>query len=77
MTQEHLEIKAVLEKGDVEIFGMTAGHETVDRIEGHRKWINYATQNNPNIKIFIAIPQIDFPADWEQRAEEFGFSSIQ
>ena len=77
LTQEHLEIKAVLEKGDVEIFGMTAGHETVDRIEGHRKWINYATQNNPNIKIFIAIPQIDFPADWEQRAEEFGFSSIR
>ena len=44
--------------------------------EGHREWINYAIQNNPNVKIFIAIPQIDFPADWEQRAQEYGFSSI-
>ena len=29
------------------------------------------------MSIFIAIPQIDFPADWEQRAQEYGFSSIQ
>ena len=77
LTQEHLEIKATLDNGDVEIFGMTAGHDTINRIEGHRKWIKYARQNNPNIKIFIAIPQIDFPADWEERAEEYGFSTIQ
>ena len=77
LTQEHLDIKVALDKGDIEIFGMTAGHDTIDRIEGHREWINYAIQNNPNIKIFIAIPQIDFPADWEQRAQEYGFSSIQ
>ena len=74
LTQEHFEIKSALDKGDVEIFGMTAGHDTIDRIEGHREWINYAIQNNPNVKIFIAIPQIDFPADWEQRAQEYGFS---
>jgi len=30
LTQEHLEIKAVLEKGDVEIFGMTADNDMVD-----------------------------------------------
>jgi len=77
LTQEHLEIKAVLEKGDVEIFGMTADNDMVDWIEVQREWINYAFHNNPNIKIFIAIPQIDFPADWQQRLEEFGFSSIQ
>ena len=52
---------------------MTAGHDSIDRIEGHREWIKYAKQHNPNIKIFIAIPQIDFPADWEQRAQEYGF----
>ena len=34
-------------------------------------------QNNSNITIFIAIPQIDFPADWEQRAQDNGFDSIQ
>ena len=77
---EHSIIKATLDQGDINIFGMTAGHDfdnPTDRIEGHRAWINYALQNNPNIKIFIAIPQIDFPADWEQRAQEYGFDTIQ
>ena len=77
LTQAHLDIKAALDKGDIDIFGMTAGHDTADRIEGHRAWINYALQSNPNITIFIAIPQIDFPADWEQRAQQYGFNSIQ
>ena len=76
-SNEHQQIKAALDAGNIDVFGMTAGHETYDRIEGHRSWINYALQNNPNITIFIAIPQIDFPADWEQRAEEYGFNTIQ
>jgi len=75
-TTEHLQIKAALDAGNIDIFGMTAGHELEDRIEGHKEWINYALQHNPDIKIFIAIPQIDFPADWEQRAEEYGFDNI-
>ena len=73
----HLQIKAALDQGDVDVFGMTAGNEPDDRTEGHRAWINYALQNNPNITIFIAVPQIDFPADWEQRAQEYGFETIQ
>ena len=44
----HLQIKAALDQGDIDIFGMTAGHEPEDRTEGHRAWINYAIQNNPN-----------------------------
>ncbi|MDA9018285.1 hypothetical protein OAD00_03270 [Saprospiraceae bacterium] len=76
-SNEHLQIKAALDAGNIDVFGMTAGHETEDRTEGHRSWINYALQNNPNITIFIAIPQIDFPADWEQRAEEYGFDNIE
>ena len=74
---EHQQIKAALDAGNIDVFGMTAGHETDDRTEGHRSWINYALQNNPNITIFIAIPQIDFPADWEERAQEYGFNTIQ
>ena len=80
LTQEHLNIKAALDQGDIDIFGMTSGHDIdnpIDRFEGHRAWINYALQNNSNITIFIAIPQIDFPADWEQRAQDNGFDSIQ
>ena len=76
-TEEHQLIKSTLDKGDIEIFGMTAGHETDNPTEGHKAWINYAIQKNPNIKIFIAIPPIDFPAEWNQRAEEYGFHSIQ
>jgi hypothetical protein len=76
-TSEHQQIKATLNQGNIDIFGMTAGHEPEDPTEGHRAWINYALQNNPNITIFIAIPQIDFPADWEQRAQEYGFETIQ
>ena len=76
-SNEHQQIKATLDQGDIDIFGMTAGNEPEDRTEGHRAWINYALQNNPNISIFIAIPQIDFPADWELRAQEYGFDTIQ
>ena len=74
---EHSQIKTTLDEGNIDIFGMTSGHDHEDRIEGHREWINYALQNNPDIKIFIAIPQIDFPADWEQRAQEYGFDNIE
>ena len=76
-SSEHNQIKAALDQGNIDVFGMTAGHEPDNRIEGHRAWIAYALQNNPSITVFIAIPQIDFPRDWEQRAQEFGFDSIQ
>ncbi len=76
-SNEHLQIKATLDQGGVEFFGMTAGHDPEDRTEGHRAWIDYALQSNPDITIFIAIPQIDFPADWDTRAEEFGFETIE
>ncbi len=73
---EHDQIKSTLDQGNVDFFGMTAGHDPEDPIEGHRAWIDYALQSNPGITIFIAIPQIDFPADWDQRAEEYGFDNI-
>jgi len=77
LTRKHWEIKEALDQGNIDVFGMTAGHEPEDRTEGHRAWINYALQNNPDITIFIAIPQINFPAEWEQRAQEYGFNTIQ
>ena len=76
-SNEHLQIKAALDQGNIDIFGMTAGNEPEDRTEGHRAWINYALENNPDIRIFIAIPQIDFPANWDERAQEYGFDTIQ
>ena len=76
-SNEHLQIKAALDQGNIDIFGMTAGNEPEDRTEGHRAWINYALENNPDISIFIAIPQIDFHANWDERAQEYGFDTIQ
>ena len=76
-SNEHLQIKAALDQGNIDVFGMTAGNEPEDRTEGHRAWINYALENNPDISIYIAIPQIDFPANWEERAQEYGFDTIQ
>jgi len=76
-SDEHNLIKAALDQGGIDIFGMTAGHEPDNPIEGHKTWITYALQNNPNITIFISIPPIDFPADWGQLTQDYGFDSIQ
>ena len=76
-SQEHQRIKETLDEGDIAYFGMTSGHDADDPIEGHRAWIAYALQKNPNIAVFIAIPPADFPADWEQRAQDNGFDTIE
>ena len=51
-TEEHQLIKSTLDKGDIEIFGMTAGHETDDPTEGHKAWINYAIQKSILLLVF-------------------------
>ena len=56
---------------------MTSGHDPDNPTEGHSAWIEYALQKNPNIIVFIAILMIDFPTDWNQRAQEYGFNTIQ
>ena len=74
---EHNEIKTALDQGNIDIFGMTAGHNQDNPTEGFQAWITYALQKNPDITIFISIPPIDFPADWNQRAKDYGFNTIQ
>ena len=84
-SQEHQEIKYALDQGGLDFFGMTSGHDSENRIEGHRNWIEYAIQNNPNITIFISISPFDFPAgdpnstrpNWNLLSIENGFNSIQ
>ena len=54
------EIKAYLDGGDVELFGMTyASSETG---EGYENWINYALEKNPTTRFFIGIPWFTFPS---------------
>lgn len=76
-TTEHNLIKATLDQGDVDFFGMTAGQLPENPTDGYRDWIKYALESNPNITVFLSIPPPDFPADWGQLAQENGFNTIQ
>ena len=71
------EIKQILDSGNIEILGMTWYLNEDNPLSGFTEWIDYALQNNPNIKIFVSIPPIDFPADWQQRAEDYGYNNIR
>ena len=73
----HNEIKATLETGTIDYFGMTAGKLPENPTDGFREWIAYALQYNPNVTIFLSIPPIDFPMDWDQFAEDNGFNTIE
>ena len=83
----HQEIKATLDQGNLDYFGMTSGYDfdSENPTEGHSAWIQYALQKNPNIIIFIAIGSFDFPngdsnstrPDWDTFASDNGFNSIQ
>ena len=76
-TVEHLQIKSVLDGGGVDIFGMTAGKLPENPIDGFKEWIEYALKNNPNITIFLSVPNPDFPAQWDALVEDYEFDSIQ
>ena len=73
----HQEIKMAFDGGGVEYFGMTSGSSPDNRTEGFREWIQYGLQQNPDMKVFISIPPIDFPSNWTDTAQFFGFSSIE
>ena len=85
LSVEHNQIKATLDQGNIEYFGMTSGHDANDPIEGHKAWIEYALQTNPDITIFISLAPFDFPEgdpngdrpDWATFALENGFNTIQ
>jgi hypothetical protein len=56
------EIKAVLDGGDVELFGMTY-HPTYPGIDGYVNWINYALARNPNTRFALALPWSPYPSN--------------
>lgn len=61
-------IQAVLDGGDVELFGMTyeGTHATT---EGYELWFDYALAQNPDTAFFIALPWPDFPTSYTDAAE--------
>ncbi len=68
------EIKAILDAGNIEIFGMTGNYNPDNPTQGFSEWIAYALQNNPNITVFISIPPFDFPSDWQTKEQDHGKS---
>ncbi len=57
-------VQAILNTGEVELFGMTAN----PTMEGYTLWIDYALSKNPNTRIVIGTPWLDFPADYSDVA---------
>lgn len=54
------EILAILNTGTVDVFAMTYDPDS----EGYEEWISAALAANPNTKIYLGLPWIDYPSDW-------------
>ncbi len=57
-------IQAVLDTGNVELFGMTY-EPTYPTTEGYENWIDYALSKNPDTRFFIALPWLDRPQNYD------------
>lgn len=63
------QIQAILDAGDIELFGMTI-HPDYPGLEGYTNWVNYALAQNPDTKFFIALP-------WPTRPETMDFDTYE
>lgn len=54
------QIRAILDSGDVELFGMTY-HPDYPTTAGYVNWINYALAQNPNTRFFVGLPWTPAP----------------
>ncbi|MDG1877393.1 MAG: S-layer homology domain-containing protein [Acidimicrobiales bacterium] len=68
------EIQAVLDTGNVELFGMTY-HPNHPTLEGYRNWLNYALVDNPNVIVFIAVPWAPNPVDVSAATYDAGYTA--
>ena len=60
------QIKAYLDSGDVELFGMTT-HEN-PTTEGYENWIDYALAKNPTTRFFVGLPWLPYPESYANGA---------
>lgn len=58
------EIQAILDTGNVELFGMTY-EPTYPTTQGYENWIDYALSKNPDTRFFIALPWLDRPENFD------------
>ena len=66
-TTKRAEIQAILDDGDIELFGMTY-HPDYPTLRGYQLWINYALAQKSDTKFFIAFPWLFNPEDYEADA---------
>jgi hypothetical protein len=57
------DIQAVLDDGDVELFGMTY-HPAYPALTGYQLWFDYALERNPDTRFFVALPWLTGPASY-------------
>lgn len=57
------EIQAILDGGDIELFGMTY-HPAYPTTAGYENWIDYALAQNPTTRFFVALPWLDNPGNY-------------
>lgn len=58
------EIQAVLDGGDVELFGMTY-HPDYPSLEGYENWVDYALARNPDTVFFVGLPWLTNPGSMD------------
>lgn len=58
------EIQAILDDGDIELFGMTY-HPSYPSLTGYRNWVDYALEANPDTRFFVAMPWLPDPGTYD------------
>lgn len=58
------QIKAILDQGDIELFGMTY-HPDYPSLEGYIRWIDYALTRRADTTFFIALPWQTQPGSYD------------
>lgn len=70
------EIQAILDEGGIELFAMTY-HNLFPTLRGYRLWIDYALQQNPDVRIAVALPWLSFPEDHDAATYDALWSGFQ
>lgn len=69
-------IQAVLDVGDIELFGMTYSTAHPALI-GYQRWVNYALKQNPDTRFFISVPWDDDPSGVSAAQFEADYEAAQ
>ena len=69
-TSRRAAIQAVLDRGDIELFGMTY-HPAHPTLEGYQNWVDYALAQNPDTTFFLGFPWLTDPGTAYADAAEY------